>query len=745
MQSAMNRLAVFVRTRRKLVAGLWLALLLVSVPFAAQQTKHLTSGGFQVPGTGSVEVDEQLDRFAGQSGESLGIVLQAKGGGAAELQAAVDRVGAAARGIEHVDLLPEAAATAKESAAGRDVIVIPLVVDGVADEILQAAKDLRAELKVDEVEGGVQAYVVGQQALWAGMQKLQQEDLEKAETSGFPAILIVLLAVFGSVLAALLPAALAVAAVVVTGAVIYLLSLALTMSVFVTNITSMLGIGVAVDYSLFVLSRYREELHAGKDRAAALDAAMRTSGATVVFSGITVIISLAGLFLLDSTAMRSLAIGAITVVAISIVGAVTLLPALIALLGRRADERGKIVGFVGAQYRRVRPKREPPPGAPTFWERWTAAVMRRPWLSAAVASAILLALAIPALSLAFGNGALRQFPPSNETREGFELASEQVPPGEAAPLLIVVDADGPIAGGQAALDAYARQLETVDGVTRVEGPIVSDDGEAALIKVVAAEDPESASTRALLRRLRAEGGRASGAASVGAVHVGGYSAQQSDFIDLVAGDIWKIFLFVIVCSYLVLLVVLRSVLLPLKAVLMNMLTIGAAYGVLVMVFQYGWFGFTGFDHLGYINVVTPPLLLAIVFGLEHGLRGVPALAHQGALHGDRRQPPRGRRGPAGQRRRDHQRRGHHGRRLRHLRHHRRAADQGDRHRPLGGDRARRHARAARARARDDGADGRLELVAAEVARPHPSRGGFRVRPRTRRGPRSGGRVKGPLS
>ena len=122
--------------------------------------------------------------------------------------------------------------------------------------------------------------------------------------------------------------------------------------------------------------------------------------------------------------------------------------------------------------------------------------------------------------------------PSNETREGFELATKQVPPGEAAPLLIVVDADGPIAGGQAALDAYARQLKTVDGVTRVEGPIVSDDGKAALIKVVAAEDPEAASTLALIDRLRAEGGRASGAASVGAVHVGGYSAQQRDFIDL---------------------------------------------------------------------------------------------------------------------------------------------------------------------------------------------------------------------
>ena len=130
-----------------------------------------------------------------------------------------------------------------------------------------------------------------------------------------------LLAVFGSVLAALLPAGLAIAAVLVTGAVIYVLSLALTMSVFVTNITSMLGIGVAVDYSLFLLSRYREELQAGKSREQALDVAMRTSGATVVFSGVTVLISLAGLFLIDSTAIHSLAIGAMVVVALSIVSA----------------------------------------------------------------------------------------------------------------------------------------------------------------------------------------------------------------------------------------------------------------------------------------------------------------------------------------------------------------------------------------------------------------------------------------
>ena len=186
--------------------------------------------------------------------------------------------------------------------------------------------------------------MVGQSALWAGMQELQQEDLEKAEAAGFPAILIVLLVVFGSVLAALLPVGLGVAAVLVTGAAVYFLALATTMSVFVTNVASMLGIGVAVDYSLFLLSRYREEIHRGHDRAQALDVAMRTSGSTVVFSGVTVLISMAGLFLLNSTVMRSLAIGAMVVVAIAVLGAITLLPALIAVLRaarRRAGPRGE--------------------------------------------------------------------------------------------------------------------------------------------------------------------------------------------------------------------------------------------------------------------------------------------------------------------------------------------------------------------------------------------------------------------
>jgi uncharacterized membrane protein YdfJ with MMPL/SSD domain len=581
MQRAMDRLSGFVRRRRRLVLVVWGLLLLGSLPFASRQTENLTGGGFEVPGTGSVAVEEQIGRFEGASSETLAVVLEGD-----DPAAAIGRVEDAVATVDGVAL-------PGEPATAGNPIVVPLEFEGGRDEALDAAKDLREELQVGERVDGVQAYVVGQSALWAGMQELQQEDLAKAEAAGFPAILIVLLVVFGSVLAALLPVGLGVAAVVATGAAVYFLALATTMSVFVTNVASMLGIGVAVDYSLFMLSRYREEVHGGSDRAHALDVAMRTSGATVVFSGVTVLISMAGLFLLNSTVMRSLAIGAMVVVAIAVLGAVTLLPALIALLGRRADERGRIVSVTGALVRRR--------GQGDFWARWTARVMRRPWLSAALAAAILLVLAIPALSLDYGNGALRMFPPDHEVRRGAELAGEVTGPGAASPVLIVAEGRAP--------DGYLERLSATPGVAEVGGPQPSADGRAVLFRVVLDRDPESPEALALVDRLRAE--------APPGVQIGGATAQALDLNDLISGGIWKIFLFVMVCSYLVLLVVLRSVLLPLKAVLMNLLSVAAAYGVIVAVFQYGWLdGITGYESLGYINTVTPPLLLAIVFGLS---------------------------------------------------------------------------------------------------------------------------------
>lgn len=158
----MNRLSVFIRRRRKLVLGVWVGLLLVSVPFASQQTKNLTGGGFEVPGTGSSQVDEQISRFQGANSEPLGIVLQRKGGDAAGVEAAVDRVDKAAAKVEHVELSNDASKAAKAAASKQPVVVFPLAVNGTRDDTLKAAVDLRDELGVGEVRDGVQPYVVGQ-------------------------------------------------------------------------------------------------------------------------------------------------------------------------------------------------------------------------------------------------------------------------------------------------------------------------------------------------------------------------------------------------------------------------------------------------------------------------------------------------------------------------------------------------------------------------------------------------------
>jgi uncharacterized membrane protein YdfJ with MMPL/SSD domain len=624
MQAAMDTLSSFLERRRVLVLGAWVVLLLAAAPFAAKQTDHLTSGGFQVPGSESDVVDRNLERFEGAQRENLAVVLaKQEGATAAGVRAEIERVDAIAAELPHAEVAPAAAARAARQAGDASITIVPLTVDGEQDELADLATDFRDELG-SAARDGVQPYLVGQQALWAGMQDLVKEDLESAEMTGFPIVLVILLAVFGSLAAATLPLALGFASVGLTGAGIHFLSQATDMSVFVTNVASMIGIGVAVDYSLFVLARYREEVRGGAEPAEARRAALRTSGLAVAFSGVTVMVSLAGLFLVDSTTIRSMAMGAIMVVAVSILAAVTLLPVLMRLLGRRAYARGRIaltLALLGRRWRSA--PRRPGSTAPgversSFWGRWTGRVTRRPWPVALASAAVLLVLAIPALSLEFGDGALRQFPPDDETRVGAELAAQKLGAGASGPTQIVARLDeGRATDGanRRALADYAADLRADPEVARVAPVRPSRDGRAALIVLQPRHDPESPQSQALVERLR--GDESSALSRAADVTVGGTTGFTEDFKDLVSGSMWKILVFVMLFSYLVLFVLLRSVLLPLKAVLMNLLSVAAAYGVLVAVFQWGWLdGLLGYESLGYINSMTPPFLLAIVFGLS---------------------------------------------------------------------------------------------------------------------------------
>jgi uncharacterized membrane protein YdfJ with MMPL/SSD domain len=625
MQQFMDRLTGFLERRRRLVLVAWVVLLVASLPFAMKQTDHLTSGGFSIPGSGSEAVDRALADFEHAERQTLSVVVARRpGGDAADVRRELARVDGIVDGVELAELTPRALAAANRDAERSPIAIAVLKTQGNMDDTADLAVDLRKQLGIGAgPTNGIETYLVGEQALWAGMQDLSKKDLERAEVAGFPIVLLILLAVFGSLVAALMPLLLGVVSVMVTGGGIYFLSQATDMSVFVTNVASMIGIGIAVDYSLFILSRYREEIAAGAEPVEARRIAMRTSGVAVAFSGITVMVSLAGLLLVDSTTLRSMAYGAIMVVAVSIVAAMTFLPALMAATGRRGYEPGRTAGVVAAIVRGLRRlfRRKPrPAGAPGFWQSWTDRVTRRPVLTALAASAVMLVLAIPALSLATGDGALRQFPAGNETRVGAELAAKKAGEGGSAPIEVMAT----FAAGKAtdpanrrALKQFAAEVKKDPQAVTVTPATPSRDGTAALIAVAPRDDPESQPARDFVERLRAGESGAGALGTVARVDVGGATASVEDFRVQVTDSLWKIALFVLAFSYIVLFFLLRSVLLPLKAVLMNLLSVGAAYGVLVMIFQWGWFdGFLGFESLGYINTMTPPLLLAIVFGLS---------------------------------------------------------------------------------------------------------------------------------
>jgi uncharacterized membrane protein YdfJ with MMPL/SSD domain len=612
MREFMINLAGFLGRRRRWVLAAWLVIVALALPIASHQTDHLTGGGFDVPGSESKTVSDSLENDFGDQAGQIAVLLRAgEDASPAVRAAAIERVRHAVAGLDEVNL-PAAVSRRAELALQRTgTAMLPLHSEKSSDLQIDSATDLRETLDPGTAVNGVTTYLAGQPTIWAGMQELSKEDLAKAEAGGFPIVAIILLVVFGSLAAAALPLVLGFVSVIVTGALIYFLSLQIETSVFVTNMASMIGIGVAIDYSLFILARYREERASGRDKDAARAEALSTSGLAVVFSGLAVIVSLAGLWMVDNQALRSMALGAMTVVAVSILTAVTLLPALIAMLGDRVLPGGFVAKVLGVFRRRgERPDRE------AFWVRWTTRVMARPWLAVIGVSAVLLTLAIPLLSVETGTQAIKQFPTDSDVRVGNELASTQLG-GGTDPVQIVAsfpDQSG-VRGERTAIAGFTRTIESTPGVSSVAPPAFA--GRSVLIQATPSAPSESDATIALVERLRDSVVPATALASVASVDVGGETARSQDARSQVSGSMWKIVLFVLALSYLVLMVMLRSLLLPLKAVLMNLLSIGAAFGVLVAVFQWGWFsGLLGFESQGALDTINVPLIFAIVFGLS---------------------------------------------------------------------------------------------------------------------------------
>ena len=317
MQTFMLKLDRTLRRHRLLVLGVWVAAFVAAIPFAAKQSDNLTGGGFGVPGSQSKAVEDRapagLPRLGARVARRGAPPREGRDGGRHEGRARAARRRDARGPAHRARRAGRARAPRRASArAGRSssrwrprsaTATPPTSPTTCATPRTSGSRSER-----------VTTHLVGQGALWSALQETAKHDVEVAERQGFPIVALILLAVFGSFAAAVLPLALGAGAVIITGALIYFLSLATEMSVFVTNMASMIGIGVAVDYSLFVLARYREEVRAGRAPDEARGVALATSGLAVIFSGLTVIASLAGLFLINTTALRSMAIGAILVV-----------------------------------------------------------------------------------------------------------------------------------------------------------------------------------------------------------------------------------------------------------------------------------------------------------------------------------------------------------------------------------------------------------------------------------------------
>lgn len=593
----------------------WLLCVVAAVPFALRQSDRLTSGGFAVPGSQSAKVEAILaQRFPAVARTSLAVLVVPKVG--AREQGVLDAIGAigkAVHGLRGVSLPRQVRERAEFAAGLSEPLLVALRVNESQREAQSTAGILRRRLEHVRAKRGIRMYVLGEGAVWAALNETTKQDIAKAELIGFPIILMVLWLVFGSVAAATLPLALAAAAVVVAGAVIYGLSLVTELSVFTTNTASMLGVGVGVDYSLILLARVRQELLGGRDLPSARRIALRTSGRAIAFSGGIVVASLCGVWVIPNQSLRSMAIGAIIVVVIAVIVAVSLLPVVIGVFGQERLCRRTVLD-------RIRRRRggQPVERAASRSHALADWVMAHSALVAVVAVLPLGVLCVVGLKMKTATGALKQLPVGSATQRGFREAARTFGAGALGPVDVVVEAGANRVGEAVRIaDMLREKAAHFDGVTTVSPPQKAARGQYELFAATLRANPESAPAKETVAEMRGEFRRVAGRARSVAVAVGGVTATQVDEEQKVAGSMWKLFVVVLGLAFLVMVTLLRSIVLPLKAVVMNLLTVGAAYGVLVVVFQWGWLhGAFGLHSEGHIDTLIPPLILAVVFGLS---------------------------------------------------------------------------------------------------------------------------------
>jgi uncharacterized membrane protein YdfJ with MMPL/SSD domain len=472
--------------------------------------------------------------------------------------------------------------------------------------------DDETEALVEKVENATESAfavsVTGQETLDYDFNQLSQEDLENGELKfGLPAALIILLLVFGAVVAGLVPLLMAMVSIVVALGLTALLALQFELSVFVINMLTGMGLALGIDYSLFVVSRYREERGRSRSELAAIEVSGATASRAVLFSGTAFVIAMFGMLLVPSSIMASLAAGAILVGIVSVIAALTLLPAVLGLLGDRVNAfRIPVIG-------RRSLEASNPEGR--FWGAVVRRVLRRPGLSAALAAGLLAALALPVFRMDVGTGGVSTLPDRFVSEQGFEALARNFPETTTDPVAIVVSGASAEGAGQ----AIARLQARLAADSRFgEGELMrSEGGDAALLTVPVLGDSSGTQAVDAVRELRDEMIPRIFAGVDAEVLVGGQTAENIDYFDSVINPAPYVIALVLLLTFVLLTVVFRSVVVAGTAVVLNLLSVGAAYGLLVLVFEEGWgSGLLGFQQADTIEAWVPLFLFSVLFGLS---------------------------------------------------------------------------------------------------------------------------------
>jgi RND superfamily putative drug exporter len=601
--SFLGRLAGWSYQRRRLVLVLWIGGL-VAITVLAQGFGSRFQNSFSSGNSPSQQVQNILQaRFPQTAGTTADVVVHTTGPVTDPATVATTtRMAAALRLLPHVSgvVSPFSPQAAHQISAGGHIAFATVQFDQAQAAVSATTVNRVIATAKSFDRPGLQVALGGQVIATA-----VSPSPGSSEGFGIVAAMIIMLIAFGSLVAMGLPILTALFGIAIGFAIEDLVSHILNVPVFAPEMLAMIGLGVGIDYALFIVTRYRQGLHDGREPKEAVVLSLATSGRAVLFAGCTVIISLLGLFIVNLPFMQGLAVGAIAAVVLVMTAALTLLPAMLGFAGKAIDKL-HVPGLLqsGAA--------SSPQG---FWYRWSRMIQRHPWSSATSALVVLVVLAIPLFSMRLAFTDAGNDPPSLTTRQAFDLLAQGFGAGFNGPLVIA--AQLPPSGGQAALDRLDSTIRATPGVAFAAPAQVNAAGTTGVIIAYPTGSPQAAETAQLVTHLRTDViPRATAGTGVTAL-VGGETAAGVDASNYLSAKLFWVIGGVIVLAILLLMAVFRSVVIPVKAAIMNILSVGAGYGVIVAVFQWGWLGsLIGIGSTGPIDPWIPLMMFTILFGLS---------------------------------------------------------------------------------------------------------------------------------